>query len=94
MSLIPVFNSQFQDKYVAPLTKKNARFYSIMQFISKLVCEVRRTENCSCILIFAAFLKILAQIASMFHHCCVCSSLLLAWGIGLDSRIVNFFHGR
>ena len=76
MSLNPVFNSQFHDEYVAPLTNQSARFYSIMRFISKLVCEVRRTGNCSCILIFAPFLKILAQIASMFHHCCVCSSLL------------------
>ena len=47
---------------------------TISRHISKLVCKVRRTENCSCILIFALILKLPAQIASN-----VFCKILLQW---------------
>ena len=40
---------------------------------SKLVCEVRCSEYCPCISIFAHILKLLAQIASMFSLKYFCS---------------------
>ena len=38
----------------------------IYEDINKLVWKVRRTENCTCISIFALILKLLTQTASMF----------------------------
>ena len=71
-------------------------FLEIAVFISKLVCEVTRTENCSCILIFALILETLAQIASMFHHCSswVYGSVIFAWKVARDSLIVTLFDRR
>ena len=59
-------------------------------FISKqFVSNVKRTENCSCILIFALFWKILTQIASMFHYCCICSSVIFAREVALDLLLIH-----
>ena len=46
--------------------------------ISKLVCEVKRTKNCSCILIFALILKLPAQIASKVFCKILLQSMSLA----------------
>ena len=51
-------------------------------FISKqFVCEVKCTENCSCILIFA--------LASMFHYLCVCGSVIFAREVFRDLLMIH-----
>ena len=74
--------------------KLNARHFAETSrdiFISKPFCDVRCSENFYCILffIFDLFLIILSQIASMFHHCCVCSSLYLSPIVNIFSRTMN-----
>ena len=47
---------------------------NILRDINKLVCEVRRSENCSFISIFTLILKpLLAQITSLFSEKYLCS---------------------
>ena len=37
------------------------------------------------------FWKILAQIASTFHYCCVCNSVIFAWEVACDSPSKHYF---
>ena len=84
------------DGYLKSQTEKHVGETSRDIFISKLVYEVTRTENCSCILIFALIFETLALIASMFHHCssCVYGSVVFAWKVARGSLIVTLFDRR
>ena len=84
------------DGYLKSQTENHVGETSRDIFISKLVWEVTRTENCSCILIFALILETLAQIASMFHHCSswVYGSVIFAWKVARDSLRVTLFDRR
>ena len=59
-------------------------------FISKqFVCEVKCTEHCSCILIFALFWKILAQMLQSYIIFCVCGSVIFAGEVASDLLMIH-----
>ena len=70
----------------------NARFREASRdtFISKqFVCEVKCTEHCSCILIFALFWKILAQMLQSYIIFCVCGSVIFAGEVASDLLMIH-----
>ena len=60
-------------------------------FISKqFVCEVKRAENCSCILIFALFLEnIDPNCFNVPLFFCVCGSVIFAREVARDLLVIH-----